>query len=275
MRKTLTLLILLFSSSGSATERTMEASPCPGLVSSYDVENFERALVVTDAEFTSVEDCEQLGRFVFSPPGANRYSLNYTRLDAIVDQVWQPADEEASSLFYEALLSWLKGLGFEQHAESLRNFIEEYMPADESFQLFFTIVIWLIVIAAVLLVVHEFYRAGMLRLPRGKTAAGGTRESERKPGREWQDILALPMREQVGALLQYSLERLAEARLVSASSSFTNRELVAQLETMDAARAGVLRAQIDLTEPVIYGDDPATMERVMACRSKAEELADA
>jgi len=275
MRKTLTLLMLLFSSSGSATESIMEASPCPGLVSSYDVENFERALVVTDAEFTSVEDCEQLGRFVFSSPDAYRYTLNYTRLDAIVDQIWQPVDEEASSLLYEAILSWLKGLGFEQHAESLRNFIEENMPADESVQLFFTIVIWLIVIAAVLLVVYEFYRAGMLRLPRSRAATGGTSEPERKPGREWRDILALPMREQIGALLQYSLERLAEARLVSASGSFTNRELVAQLETTDAARASILRAQIDLTEPVIYGDDPATEERVTACRSKAGELADA
>lgn len=275
MLRLLTSLILVFSGVSGANAHSMEASPCPGLVSSYEVENFERALVVTDAEFTSIEDCEQLGKFFFGPPAASRYSLDYTRLGAIVDRIWQPVDEEASSLLFEAVLSWLKGLGFEEHAESLRNFIEENMPADESVQLFFTVVIWLIVIATLLLIVHEFYRAGMLRLPRRKHAAGGTPQSERKPGREWQEILALPMREQIGALLQYSLERLAEARLVSASRSFTNHELVAQLETADAARAGVLRAQIDLTEPVIYGDDPATEERVTACRRKAEELSDA
>jgi hypothetical protein len=275
MLRLLTSLILVFSGVSGANAQSMEASPCPGLVSSYDVENFERALVVTDTGFTSIEDCEQLGEFFFSPPAASRYTLNHARLGAIVDQIWQPVEEDASFLLYEAVLSWLKGLGFEQHAESLRNFIEENMPADESVQLFFTVVIWLIVIATLLLIVHEFYRAGMLRLPRRKRAAGGAPQSERKPGREWQEILALPMREQIGALLQYSLERLAEARLVSASSSFTNHELAAQLETTDAARAGVLRAQIDLTEPVIYGDDPATEERVTACRHKAEELSDA
>jgi hypothetical protein len=275
MRNTLTLLILLYTGVSGASNAATETSPCPGLVSSYDIEKFERVLVVTDAEFASIEDCEQLGRFFFDPSNAARYALDYAGLGAIVDQVWQPVNEEAPFLLIEAVLSWLKGLGFEQHAESLRDFVDEYLPANESVQLFFTVVIWLIVIATVLLIVHEFYKAGMLRLPRSRHRPRSDRAEEHKPAIAWQAILALPLREQIGALLQYSIERLAEAKLVSASRSYTNRELVAQLETADTARARVLSQQIDLTEPVIYGDDPVTEERVTACRLKAEELGDA
>ena len=275
MRKTLTVLILLFTGISSASDEVVETSPCPGLVSSYEVEEFERALVVTDADFASIEDCEQLGRFFFNPSSASRYTLNYNRLGAIVDEIWQPLNEEAPYLLLEAILSWLKGLGFEQHADSLRNFFDEYLPASESVQLFFTAIIWLIVIATVVLIAYEFYRAGLLRPPRSRRRADRHQTAEQKPARQWRDILALPLREQMGALLQYSIERLAEARLVSASQACTNRELVAQLETADANRARVLREQIDLAEPVIYGDSPVTEERLMACRRKAEELADA
>ena len=85
----------------------------------------------------------------------------------------------------------------------------------------------------------------------------------------------MPLREQIGALLQYSIERVAAARLVPASRSYTNRELLAHLQAADAAKASTLREQIDLTEPVIYGDEPVTEQQVEACRLKSRELGDA
>ena len=275
MRNTLMMLLLIYAGITNASDEPMEASPCPGLVSSYDVEKFESALIITDTEFASIEDCEQLGRFYFHSKPSSSYTINLASIGAIVDEIWQPFNEEAPFVLMEALLSWLKGLGLESHAESLRDFIDEYMPASESVQIFFTVVIWLIVIATIGLIVHEFYRAGMLKLPRWRKHALMHETAAQAPVRQWQDILAMPLREQLAALLQFSIEQLVSAKLLPASRSYTNRELLAQLETADVGRANMLREQIDLTEPVIYGDEPVTEERVEACRKKSRGLGDA
>ena len=267
MRKTLFLLMLLYAGIGNASDELMESSPCPGLVSSYDVEKFERVLVVTDTDFASIEDCELLGSFYFHPSRLPDYSLNYDQLGAIVDAIWQPVNEESPFLLMEAILSWMKALGFDQHAESFRDFVNAYMPAEESVQLFFTIIIWLIVCGTVILVVHEFYRAGMLKLPRFHALQGEGARAEIKPAWQWEAILALPLREQISALLQYSIEHLVNEHLVPASSSFTNRELITYLEKSDSHKAGLLREQIDLTEPVVYGDEGVSEQQLVACRS--------
>jgi len=272
MHKVLFVLMLLYAGIGNASDELMQASPCPGLVSSYDVEKFERALVVTDTDFTSVEDCEQLGSFYFHPSRLPDYSLNYDQLGAIVDTIWQPVNEESPFLLMEAILSWMKALGFDQHAESFRDFVNEYMPAEESIQLFFTIVIWLIVCGMVILVVYEFYRAGMLTLPRFHALQAEGARAEIKPARQWEAIVALPLREQISALLQYSIEHLVNKDLVPASSSFTNRELIAYLEKSDSHKAGLLREQIDLTEPVVYGDEGVSEQQLVACRSLSRGL---
>ena len=275
MRNFLTLLLLVFAGTASASDATTETSPCPGLVSSYDVEKFERALVVTDAEFTSIEDCEQLGAFFFMLSRSQERAMDYARLAAIVDEIWQPVNEDAPFVLLEAILSWLKGLGFDRHAESLRDFFDEYMPANESIQLFFTAVIWLIATATVALVVHEFYRAGLLRLPAGRRRRDDRAAPVDSNAMQWEDILALPLRERISALLRYSIEILAAARLIPASHSYTNRELLACLEKSDAHKAGLLRKQLELTEPVIYGDEHITEERIAACQAKSRELGDA
>ena len=276
MRNTLFLLMLIYAGISNASDELMQTSPCPGLVSSYGVEKFEHALVVSDTDFASIEDCEQLGSFYFSQPGFSNNALDYSRLAVIIDEIWQPANEEAPFLLIEAILSWMKGLGFEQHAESLKDFANEYMPARESVQLFFTIVIWLIVAGTIFLVVHEFYRAGMLKLPRFHGRPSDENAStESKQVWQWQDILALPLREQISALLQFSIQHLVNENLVPASSSFTNRELVSYLEKSDTRKAGLLREQIELTEPVVYGDERVSEQQLIACRSKARDLCDA
>ena len=169
----------------------------------------------------------------------------------------------------------MKGLGFERHAESFRDFINEYLPAGESIQFFFTILLWLIVIAALMLVLVEFYRAGMLRLPRYQHKVNDSQKHESKPGLEWEAVLAMPLRQQISALLRYSIEALAARKLIPAASSYTNRELVSCLEESDAYKVTSLREQIELTEPVVYGDEPVSEERIIACRARARDLSDA
>ena len=275
MHNRLLLLLLLYAGISNASDELVQTSPCPGLVSSYDVEKFEQVLVVTDADFASIEDCEQLGGFFFTQPRTQQYSLDYSGLASIVDNIWQPVSEEAPLLFLDALLSWMKDLGLEQHANTFRDFISTYMPAEESVQLFFTIIIWLIVIAVLALVLYEFYRAGMLRLPRNRYKADADQQSAIRPALEWEALMALPLREQISALLRYSIESLSSRNLLPASSSFTNHELIACLEKTDARKAPLLREQVELTEPVVYGNEPVTEAVVSACRAKVRDLNDA
>jgi hypothetical protein len=275
MRNALLMLMLLYAGVGNATDELMETSPCTGLVSSYDTETFARLLVVTDADFASIEDCEQLGDFYSESRLLSDYPVNYSRLAAIVDETWQPVNEEPPFMLLEAILAWMKRIGFEEHAESVREFVNEYMPARESVRFFFAIVIGLIVIGTLAVVVREFYLAGMLRIPRFRSHLDDSITPDNEPVMQWEAILALPLREQISALLHYSIDHLASSSLIPSSSCYTNRELVAYLERSDAHKASLLREQIDMTEPVLYGDERVTEERVIACRDRTRDLRDA
>ena len=92
---------------------------------------------------------------------------------------------------------------------------------------------------------------------------------------QWDLIRALPLREQISALLHYSIEYLVASNLVPSSPGYTNRELISCLEKSDSRKAGLLREQIDLTEPVLYGDELVSEEQVIACRDKSRSLRDA
>lgn len=275
MRIALFMLMLLYAGVGNAGDQLTETGPCPGLVSSYDVEMFEQLLVVTDDDFASIEDCMQLGEFYSDSPRLTDYSLNYSRLQAIVDEIWKPVNEEAPFLILEAIVSWMKRLGFEEHAESFRNFVNEYMPAQESVRLFFTVLIWLIIIGTLGIFIYVFYRAGMLRVPRLRSHTDDGITPENRDDMQWDMIPALPLREQISALLHYSIEHLVARNLVPSSNSYTNRELISCLEKSDSRKAGLLREQIDLTEPVLYGDERVSVEQVIACRDKSRRLCDA
>ena len=252
-----------------------ETSPGQGLVSSYNVDKFEQLLVVTDSDFSSIEDCEQLGRFFFGESRQRSYSLDYSGLAAIVSDTWQPVNEEAPFLFLDAMLSWMRGLGFEQHAEAFKNLINEYLPAEESVHLFFTLVIWVILIAVVLLVLYELHRAGLLKLPHRQQLRKDVSARANNAALSWDAIAAMPLRQQIGALLQFSIERLATNRLIPASRSLTNHELLSCLKESDTCKASLLREQIEQTEPVVYGDVPVTEQRLSRCRAIAQMVDDA
>ena len=269
------LFLLLLAGVSNASEQQSSTSPCPGLVSSYPVDQFEQLLVVTDTDFSSIEDCEQLGHFFFEQPRYHHSSLDFSGLAAIVDDTWQPLNEEASFLLMDAILSWMRELGFEHHAESFKNFITEYLPAEESVRLLFTLVIWIILLSVVLLVVYELYRAGLLKLPYRPQKKKYQQLQEDKTALSWETIMDLPLRRQISALLNFSIEQLVNKNRIPSSFSLTNHELVSYLEKSDDRTASWLREQIEQTEPSVYGDVPVSEQRLIRCRSIAQRISDA
>lgn len=275
MHKSMLFLLLLLAGVSDASEQQSSTSPCPGLVSSYHVDQFEQLLVVTDTDFSSIEDCEQLGQFFFEQPRYRHSPLDFSGLAAIVDDTWQPVNEEAPFLLMDAILSWMRELGFERHAESLKNFITEYMPAEASVRFFFTLVIWLILLSVVLLVVYELYRAGLLKRPYRPQKNKHQQLQEDKTTLSWETIMDLPLRRQITALLNFSIEQLVNMNRIPSSRSLTNHELVSCLEKSNDRTASWLREQIEQTEPSVYGDVPVSEQRLVRCRALAQRIRDA
>ncbi len=276
MRYLLLMLLLGLAGTGIASDDDLETSPCPGLVSMYGYGQFERSLIITDDIFSSIEDCEMLAAFYYLDEGKrSRADFDFASVGDIVDATWQPVNEEPPFLLMDAILSWLKNLGFEQHTDTLQDFLNEYMPSEESVELFFEIIIWLIMLATVFLVLREFYLAGMLRLPHFYKKSGQENDKQDEPVLQWQQILALPLREQISALLRFSIERLIASNAIPASQSYTNHQLTAHLRKLNPQKAGMLSEQIQITEPVLYGDEAVTDEMLEACRLKAQGISDA
>lgn len=275
MRYWLFILLLGFAGTGIAGEED-EASPCPGLVSVYDYDRFEQVLVVTDEFFSSIEDCEMLAAFYsLQVSDQRRKTFDFSSVDDIVNATWLPLNEDSSFLFVDAVLSWLKNMGFEKHADSLQQFLTEYMPSQESIELFFRVFIWLMVLVAVILVLREFYLAGMLRLPQFSKRSKGEGRKYDEPVLHWQQVLLLPLREQISALLNYSIECLAASNEIPSSKNYTNRELKAFLLRSDPVKAKLFQEQIQLSEPVLYGDEVVTDEVIRSCQLKAQGICDA
>ena len=76
MRNTLLFLMLSIAGISNASDELTATSPCQGLVASYGVEAFEQALVITDKDFASIEDCEQLGSFFYGRSISGRSTLD-------------------------------------------------------------------------------------------------------------------------------------------------------------------------------------------------------
>ena len=275
MRYWLFMLLLGLAGTGIASQED-ETSPCQGLVSVHDTNQFEEFLIVTDEVFSSIEDCEMLAAFYnLEESDRSRVAFDFSSVDDIVNATWQPVNEDSSFLFMDAVLSWLKNLGFEKHADTVQDFFTDYMPSKESVELFFIIFICLIVLAVVFLVLREFYLAGMLRLPHFSKRPNTRIEKHSEPVLQWRQVLSLPIREQISALLRYSIECLVASNVIPASKSYTNRELKAHLLQSDPIKARLFQEQIQLTEPILYGDEAATDEMLKACQLKAQGICDA
>ncbi|HHO59672.1 MAG TPA: DUF4129 domain-containing protein, partial [Thiotrichales bacterium] len=183
--------------------------------------------------------------------------LDYSKLDVLVDQIWQPEAGSDTGLLYRAILDWLKAIGLDVDSEAVSGFLQTYLPSADSLMLFARLAAGLLVLVMLIFLLRKFYRAGGFGRGGGKDdnpVQGVPPNPVLTPGA----IEKLPLREQAGALLQYSIELLRRQRLIPLSACYTNHELLDRLAQGDSQQAGLLSRQIRLTEPLIYGDRPVT-----------------
>ena len=245
------------------------ALPCPdiaiGGAGSALSRSFNDALVVTDADFSSREDCQALAGFFQGKPlngqAGNALSgsgLDYSKLDALVEQVWQPEVHSDVSLFYRVILDWLKAFGLDVDSDAIKGFIQTYLPSAGSLMLFAKLAAGLLVVVLVIFLLRNYYRRGGFSLRRRRANGNLAQPAQAGAILTPVSIIKLPLREQAAALLRYSIELLRRQQQIPLSACYTNHELLAYLADDDCQRAALLSRQIRLTEPVIYGDRPVT-----------------
>jgi hypothetical protein len=239
---------------------------------------FEHVLLVTDDAFSSAEDCRRLGGYFLgrhSPETqiSSPRRLDHARLSEIVDRSWEPAAEDPSQRWLTALLDWLKRIGFEQFSRDLAGLIDENLPEAERLKPFFTALLWIIVVATVVLVLREFYLAGLLRLPWRRHVTQTVTAPPLAAFPVMPKLTGLSPRSQLAVLLRYSIAVLVARRELTATGGLTNREYLRALERRHDEAASLLESQLALTEPVIYGNDHASQAQVNACRHLSQQLA--
>lgn len=230
---------------------------------------FDEALVTTDTDFTSREDCDMFASFYYQTPAGNadisESPLLFSNLDVIVDSVWKPEEEQGIALMFQAVFNWLKSFGLNVDTSAL----QEYLPSGESVRLFTEISAGLLLLLVLVFTLRGLYRAGFFKFSR----ISRSEQDEFKP--EDDSVLpfdGLPLREQLAALLQRSISSLRRYNIVPVSASYTNHELVDHLDASNSAVAKILVRQVNLTEPVIYGARSVTPEVLSESQQICEDI---
>lgn len=252
------------------------ATPCPDITitpeSSVQGSLFDEALVTTDTDFTSREDCDMFASYFYETPDVNtnisESPLLFSNLDVIVDSVWKPEEEQGFALMFQAVFNWLKSFGLNVDTSAL----QEYLPSGESVRLFTEISAGLLLLLALVFTLRGLYRAGFFKFSRISQSEQDEFKPEDDSVLPFEPVDGLPLREQLAALLQRSISSLRRYNIVPVSASYTNHELVDHLDASNSAVAKILVRQVNLTEPVIYGARSVTREVLSESQQICEDI---
>ncbi len=252
------------------------ASPCPGIEIHPDTAVqgglFDEALIATDTDFASNEDCDMIASYFFEASDANtnisESPLLSSNLDVIVDSIWKPDQEQGLALMFKAAFNWLKSFGFNVDTSAL----QEYLPSNESIRLFTELSTGLILLLALVFIIRGLYRTGFFKFSQKPQSEDDGFKPENGNALSFEPVDGLPLREQLGALLQRSISLLRKHKAVPVSHSYTNHELIKYLDTSKSALATLLFRQVNITEPVIYGTQSVTQEVVSESQQIYEDI---
>ena len=238
------------------------ALPCPDIIvgpeHSFQGQLFDEALIVTDADFSSHEDCEVLASYFYQAADTNisELPLVFSDLDVIVDAIWKPEEAEGASLMFQAIMNWLKSFGLDVDTQALQG----YLPSAESIRLFTELTAGLLLLLVFIFAIRGLYGAGLFKFPRIFKFKQDKPQSGNDNFLPPQSLDGLPLRQQLAALLQCSILILRNYNVVPVSACYTNHELINYIEASKSPAAKLLVRQVNLTEPVIYGTRTATQE---------------
>lgn len=252
------------------------ALPCPDIIigseNSAQGQLFNEALIVTDTDFTSHEDCDVFASYFYQVTDANtnisEFPLLFSNLDAIVDTIWKPEEVQGLNLMFQAIINWLKSIGLDVDT----NVWGQYLPSGESIRLFAELSVSLILLLVFIFAIRGFYSAGLFKFPQIFKFKQDELQSKNGNFLPPASIDELPLRQQLAVLLQRSILILKKYHVIPVSTCYTNHELINYIDVSKSQAASLLGRQVKLTEPVIYGNRPATQEVLFESQQICDDI---
>jgi len=242
-------------------------SPCPdirrGSENSVQNQSFDDALIVTDADFSSVEDCDAFSSYFFGHADVakdiSEVSVVFSQLDDIVSKLWMPEKEQGLSPVFQAILNWLEKMGMDVDTRAL----QEFLPSTESMRLFLELSASLILLLAVAFVIRGLFSAGYLKFPKMFKDQVTRLATDDELPVPIESVDGMTLRDQLGVLLQRSINMLRQYKIIPVSTCYTNNELIRHMGVNNSNAAQLLMKQVSLVEPIIYGTQIATAEALV------------
>jgi len=253
------------------------STPCPNVIGPESIRQgqfFDQTLVVTDSDFTSQEDCNAFASYFYDTPNTatSEKPWVFSELDAIVDQIWQPEKDQNASLIFQAILDWLKSFGLDFDENDLGYVFREYLPSGESIRLFAELSASFILLLILIFSIRALYLSGVLKLPRLFKFKTDKKNSDNETLLSDESFDDLPFSEHLAMLLRRSIMVLRKYNIIPVSSCYTNHELINHIDKNESPAAKLLARQVDLAEPVIYGNKVATPDVILESQKIADDI---
>lgn len=237
---------------------------CPDLAARLD----EPALAhisppLTDStSFSQLHDVLRALKSNTPSMNAGNWQLDHAGLNKLLDEVYVPETkpEEVKS-FIDVFWDWVREKlreYFEGDNWFTRTFDIKPEPGDEFFEGLKNTTIVILVVFILYIIINELYAANISKFFKRrrmqKSTAADRFSTSNNALHNLNDILQLPLRQQVPALLRYSLQVLISKGIIPRRYSLTNREFLELTRQHAPEISRDLEIIINSSDRVLYGN---------------------
>lgn len=190
------------------------------------------------------------------------WQFDHAGLSKLLDEVYEPiAKPEEINNFVDVFWKWIEQKLREYLGEDnwfTRTFDFDIEPGDDLFSGLKNLLIAMLVVMILYIIINELYAANIRqyfsRRKAAKTSVQKQLERHNKAPTGLNDIIQLPLRQQVPALLRYSLQVLIKKGVIPNRYSLTNQEFLKITKKHAPEISRDLGMIITSSDKVLYGN---------------------
>lgn len=195
-------------------------------------------------------------------PNTNKWELDHAGLDSLLDEVYvQETDKNEIKSFTDIFWDWVAEnirKYFDSDNWFTRNLDTSFKPGDGFFEGLKNTVVVILIAFILYIIINELYAANIskyfARRKARKAIADDRHESTNNPLYGLNDILQLSIRQQVPALLRYSLQILIKKGVIPKRYSLTNQEFLKIARNHLPELSRDLEIIVNTSDKVLYGN---------------------
>lgn len=257
-------------------QEAIKTKDCPDLLLQLQSDSWPLTEPELDEEITPAQ-LRFLQRARLVDTGA--LSLDREDLAQLLNEVQQPDTRDEHGQWWKAINAWLDQLksgDYEAEYQWLRSLLEAITPSESIARVLLYGSLALLVSMSLGLVGVELYHAGWL------TRFSGAHRAKRKAAQDQPhtpagalpddaDLLPLPPRRQLAALLDAVIDALTARQLIPADTTLTHRQLL-RAAADRSMPVLVFQRLVETAEPVLYGRQEARQPLLAAFRRDAQHV---